>query len=404
MDEDTVLPGGVNTPVTRPDFYPDAIARGDGAVVETGEGEEYIDLHMAYGAQLFGHADPQIRARVEETMEDGWLFAEPHPLLHDIAARVVDLFPGAELAKFAVTGSDVVAYAVRCARSSTGCTDVLHVDGSYHGVHEGLVPSDGVPEAVADATMKVPFNDADAVRDELQTGDYAAVLLEPVLKDVGCVLPTEGYLQAVREACTETGTLLVFDEVLTGVRIGPGGIQSKFGVTPDLTTVSKALAGGLPLSVVCGREEYMTEFTPAGDVWLAGTFNANPVGLAAADAVVERITEEPVYEDLAAFGDEFRSFLRDEFARYSIDVCVQGIDSIVTIALGMEADEFTRGLHHCDFAHEYYPAMVQAGMEAGVLLPPSTMQSMYLSTAHLDHRPELRSAFSEIVSQISDKM
>lgn len=404
MDEDVVLPGGVNTPVRRPDFYPDAIARGDGAFVETANGDEYIDLHMAYGAQLFGHSDPQIQARIEQTMQDGWLFAEPHPLLHDIANSVVDLFPSADLAKFAVTGSDAVAYAVRCARSYTGSTDILRIDGSYHGVHEGLVPSDGVPDEVANATTKIPFNDAEAVRDELRSGDYAAVLLEPILKDVGCVPPTESYLRAVREECTATDTLLIYDEVLTGVRIGPGGVQARFDVTPDLTTVSKALAGGMPLSTVCGREEYMTEFTPAGDVWLAGTFNANPLGLAAADAVLERITEEQIHEELAAFGRDFRSFLESEFTRHSMTVCVQGFDSIFSIALGMEPNEFKQGLHHCDFAHEYYPDMVQAGMDAGVLLPPSTMQSMYLSTIHLDHKQELKSRFEQIIEELSTKL
>lgn len=402
MSDNTVFPGGVNTPDYRHDHSPTGIVDGNGAVVRTERGDELIDLSMAYGSQIFGHSPSEVEAVAKDVLGQGWLFAEPHTLVSDVAEQVCDTFPCADTVKFATTGSDAVSYSLRCARSYTGRNEVLVTNGSYHGVHDGLAYSSGFLEEVTEAISSVPFNDVKATREALKSEAYAAFLLEPVLKDSGCVEPSSEYLEAVREICSETGTVLVFDEVLTGARLERGGAQSRYGITPDLMTASKALSAGLPLSVVAGRNEFMDEFMPAGDVFLAGTFNANPLGLAAANVTLDRIRTEPVHEQLGSLGTELRHFLTSELADRDIEATVQGVGSITSIAFDHTGDEYMRGLRDTEYSAEQYYEFASVAREAGLLLPPYHFQSLFVSLAHRNQFEEMKRRFRMALDAYAD--
>lgn len=403
MSNTPVFPGGTNTPDHRREHSPDRLVEGDGAFVYTAQGEELIDMSMAYGAQIFGHGDPEIAAAVTESLDRGWLFAEPHALAEQVANRIAEFFPSAEQVKLATTGSDTVAYALRCARSFTDQDRVLVTEGAYHGVHDGLTYSAGFPDEVTNSLTAVPFNDVEATRSALEGGEYAAFLLEPVLKDSGCVEPSREYLEAVREVCTRTDTVLIFDEVLTGARLGPGGAQARYDVLPDLMTVSKALSAGFPISAVAGTRTVMSEFMPPGEVFLAGTFNGNPLALTATDATLERLESQPVHERIDTLGAELRAFLAAAFADRGIDATVQGVGSILHIAMGHTESGYTRGLRDRDHNPAQYYELATAARDAGILLPPYHFQCMFTSVAHHTQMEALKSRFSDALDRYEQR-
>jgi glutamate-1-semialdehyde 2,1-aminomutase len=303
------LVGGVNSPVrAEPEPYPEFIDRGEGAEVVDVDGQSYLDFVMGYGPLLLGHDMPEpVERAVQQAASAGPMFGAPTEVEIELAEFIADHVPSVQLCRFVNSGTEATSAVARLARGYTGRDKIVLVQGGYHGGHESfLVEGDaddptpssaGVPQEFADHALPVPFNaPAEASRVFEEHGDeIAAVLIEPVLGNTGIVAPQRNYHQKLRNLCTEHGSLLIFDEVITGFRVGGlGGAQSELGVTPDLTTFAKIMGGGFPIGAIGGRAEIMEHFTPNGDVFESGTFNGHPVSIAAGLATLQFVGNNDV--------------------------------------------------------------------------------------------------------------
>jgi glutamate-1-semialdehyde 2,1-aminomutase len=317
-----VSPGGVQGEGRGARPYPLFMTQAQGSRIRDVDGNEFIDFHSSFGAVLLGHNDPRVNAAARRAMDEhGVSFSAANPLEVELAERLVGMIPSAERAVFACTGTEATFHAIRLARAFTGRERILKFEGNYHGWHdyvawshhfateeEGdptpVAASAGIPAAVRDLVVVREYNDAAGVREVLRReGDtIAAVILEPVFHNAGVVLPDPGFLETLRDACDEAGTLLIFDEIITGFRHGPGGAQERFGVTPDLTTLGKAIANGFPISVLCGRGDVMDRLGPKGDVLFAGTFAGHTLDVAVALEVTGVVLEGSIHQHLARLG------------------------------------------------------------------------------------------------------
>jgi glutamate-1-semialdehyde aminotransferase len=303
---------------------PTYVARAEGAHVWDVDGNRYIDFPMALGPIILGHADPRVNAAIEAQLRDGISYTLPHPIELDVAERVVARVPGAERVRFGKTGSDATSAAVRLARAITGRDHVLV--GGYHGWHDWFIASTtrdlGVPQAVRALTSAFTYGDVDSLDAALaaQGGDTAAVILEPS----GATRPPAGYLEGVRERTHAAGALLVFDEIITGFRLGPGGAQERYGVTADLACFGKALGNGMPISAVTGSAEYMDVL---GEVFFSGTHGGEAVSLAAAAATLDAL-DGAAHADLAAKGARLRAAVEASIAAHGLGdwVVIDGED------------------------------------------------------------------------------
>jgi len=316
-----LIPGGVNSPVramrsvglTEPVF----MRSGEGAWIEDVDGNRYVDWVMSWGPLLFGHADPETLAAVEQALVRGTTFGAPTEAEVELAAEIADAVPSIEMVRLVSSGTEAAMSALRLARAFTCRDRVLTFAGCYHGHADpflasggsglatlGIPSSPGVPPGTTSDTIVCPYNDVDAVAEAVATyGEgLAAVLVEPVAGNMGVVPPQPGFLEALRELCDATGALLVFDEVITGFRIARGGAQQRFGVLPDLTILGKIVGGGLPLAAFGGRGEVMAELAPSGSVYQAGTLSGNPLATAAGISVLRRLRDPAVYDDLEERG------------------------------------------------------------------------------------------------------
>jgi glutamate-1-semialdehyde 2,1-aminomutase len=336
------MPGGVSSPVraTRP--YPVFVERGDGAHVVDADGNRYIDYAMGYGPLLLGHDMPEpVRAAVQSAASEGPMYGAPVEVEVELAEFIARHVPSVEMVRFVNSGTEATVSAVRLARGHTGRDKIVIMQGGYHGAQESTLvegspgarnPSTkGVPASVAEHTIPVPFNDPDAIREVFAAHgeEIAAVLTEPILANRGIVMPIEGYHETLRELCDEHGALLVFDEVITGFRVGGlGCAQGKFGVTPDLTTFAKVIGGGFPVGAVGGPAEIVESFTPTGEVFQAGTFSGHPVGMAAGLETLKFAAENDVYEHVNRLGEQLRAGLTDLLEDRAPAYTVVGTDSV----------------------------------------------------------------------------
>jgi glutamate-1-semialdehyde 2,1-aminomutase len=316
-----VSPGGVQGEGRSANPYPLFMKRAQGSRIWDVDGNEYIDFHNSFGAVLLGHNDARINEAVKRTMDEhGVSFSTANPFEVELAERLVEMIPSAERVVFSCTGSEATYHAIRLARGFTGRERILKFEGNYHGWHDYVawshhfatdaeepVPvaaSAGIPELVRELVVVREYNDTAGVRDVLaREGDsIAAVILEPVFHNAGAVLPEPGFLEAIREACTDAGVVLIFDEIITGFRHAPGGAQERFGVTPDLTTLGKALGNGFPISALAGRADIMDRLGPKGDVLFAGTFAGHTLNAAAALEVTRIVREGSIHRHIAGLG------------------------------------------------------------------------------------------------------
>jgi len=304
------IPGGVNSPVRAYGSVggaPPFIERARGARLWDVDGNEYLDYVGSWGPMILGHADPGVLKAVRAALARGTSFGAPTEAEIDLADAVRRALPSVEMLRMVSSGTEAGMSAVRLARAATGRTRVLKFEGCYHGHSDGLlvgagsgvatlgIPgSPGVPAAMTELTVQAPYNDLEAVEDAFRRwgDDLAAVLVEPVAGNMGCVLPGPGFLEGLRELCTRHGALLVFDEVMTGFRVARGGAQIRYGVTPDLTCLGKVVGGGLPAAAYGGRRDLMEHVAPAGNVYQAGTLSGNPLAVAAGLETLRRL-EEP---------------------------------------------------------------------------------------------------------------
>ena len=312
-----LIPGGVNSPVRAfrsVGCNPPFIARGEGAHLFDVDGNEYIDYVGSWGPLLLGHRHPEIVRALERALAIGTSFGAPTEQEIELAEAISDAVPSIEMVRLVNSGTEATMSAIRVARGFTGRDLIVKFEGCYHGHVDsllvkagsgvatlGIADTQGVPKAFADTTIALPYNDADAVEEAFRArgDDIAAVIVEPVVGNMGVVPPAPGYLEALREITERHGALLIFDEVMTGFRVAFGGAQQRYGIRPDLTTLGKVIGGGLPVGAYGGRRDIMSRVAPAGPIYQAGTLSGNPLAVAAGLAMLRHLKAHPeIYEGL----------------------------------------------------------------------------------------------------------
>ena len=401
-----VTPGGVHSPVRAfraVGVPPLALVEARGARVRDAEGREYVDWIGAWGPALLGHAHPRVVEAVRRAAQSGLLFGLVSPAEVELAERVTARVPGMEMVRFVATGTEAAMSAVRIARAATGRPGMIKFSGCYHGHADpfliragsgaatfGVPDSPGVTEGAARDTWVARYNDLDDVDRAFGDagGAIGALIVEPVAGNMGCVPPLPGFLAGVRERCDRHGALLVFDEVITGLRLGPGGAAAWCGVTPDLTLLGKALGGGMPLAAFGGRGTLMERVAPAGPVYQAGTYAAHPLSIAAALAVLDVLDADPaIYTRLEAVGGRLERGIAAAAAEAKVPLQLQRAGSMWTPFFG------TRPVRSWDDAgtvdRARFAAFFRGMLRRGVLLPPSAFECAFVSAAHGDAEIEL---------------
>lgn len=354
VDAQAVLAGGVSASMRLHPYLgrPLYVARGEGAYLYGLDGKRYIDFNMSNGAALLGHDHSAVKQAVLQGVELGIICAAETPYHERLAARLIQIIPAAERVRFSSVGSEVTLVALRIARYATGRTKYLKFDGHFHGLSEpwlyrsdnplavesAVVPSSGgVPAHGADDVVMVAWNDAEAFEQAIaKHGDeLAAVICEPIHYNAGCIAPEPGFLALLRARCSEKGIVFIMDEVLSGFRTDLGGVQAQYGVTPDLTTHAKALANGLPLASVSGREELMLSLAPTGPVVHSGTYSGHLLSVLAALATLDELSNPGVFERICATGDAFYRDLQAVFDRTGVPARVQGMGARFGIYFGI---------------------------------------------------------------------
>lgn len=396
-----VTPGGVHSPVRAfgaMGCAPMAIVDARGAIVRDVEGRVFIDYIGAWGPALLGHAHPGVEDAVVAAVRRGLVFGLASPPEVDLAERVVARVPGCEMVRFVVTGTEATMSAVRVARAATGRRAIIKCAGAYHGHGDmflvsagsgaatlGIPDSPGVTPGAVQDTAVARFNDLasiDRCFADAPAG-VAAVILEPVVGNMGCVPPAAGFLDGVRERCTRHGALLIFDEVMSGFRVARGGAAERYGVTPDLVTLGKIVGGGVPLAAFGGRADVMALVAPSGPVYQAGTYAAHPLGVAAGLATLAAIDDMPaLYDTLERRGARLQHGLEAAAREAGVPVTVQRVGSMWTVFFS------PRPVTNWDDAAAVdrvaHARFFRAMLARGVLLPPSAFESAFLSAAHDD--------------------
>jgi glutamate-1-semialdehyde 2,1-aminomutase len=385
-----LIPGGVSSPVRAIQPFPFYVTAGSGPKITTADGIELIDCCGAYGPLILGHAHPAVRDAIATQLADGWLYGTPTPAEITLAQRVTSDHPSIDMIRFVSSGSEATMAAIRLARGFTKRSEIIKIEGGFHGAHDGVLvqagsgcttlgqpDSAGVLPDLVKHTRQIPYNDIESLSSLLdKDGELtAALILEPVLGNIGPVLPDPGYLAEVRKVTAEHDVLLIFDEVITGYRLGIGGAQQYYGVTPDLTTLGKILGGGLPIGAFGGRRDIMEHIAPAGPVYQAGTYSGNPLSLAAGIATLNQIHAHPeMYQQL------------DKRTREIEEACSQKDGSFVRIGSMFKyyfRQKPPRNYHEAKEAditafRQFWNKM----LESGIFLPPSQFETNFLSIAH----------------------
>ncbi len=395
-----VLPGGVNSPVRAFGAVggtPPFIYKAKGAVLTDVDLNEYIDYVCSWGPLILGHADDRVTAAVGKAMHHGSSFGAPTLRETELAEMVVDAVPSIEQVRFVSSGTEATMSAIRLARGFTGRDLVVKVEGCYHGHVDALLvsagsgattfgapSSPGVPEAVAGATLLVPYNDlaaAQAVFDE--HGDrIACAVVEPIAGNMGCIPPAEGYLAGLRKLCDGSGSLLVFDEVITGFRVDYGGAQSLYGVRPDMTCLGKIIGGGLPVGAFGARREIMEQLSPLGPVYQAGTLSGNPLAMAAGIATLEALKEPEVYKALDAKAAKLASGLDGAARGAGVPTFQTRVGSMMCVFFAEGPVTDYASAKRCDT--QAHARFFHAMLDRGVYLAPSQFECAFVSTAHTD--------------------
>jgi glutamate-1-semialdehyde 2,1-aminomutase len=389
-----LIPGGVNSPVRamrsvgldEPVFF----RSGDGAYLTDVDGARYLDWVMSWGPLIFGHADPETLEAVVEAAHRGTSFGAPTEAEVELAEEIVDAVPSVEQVRLVSSGTEASMSAIRLARAFTHRDRILRFAGNYHGHVDslladagsgiatlGIPSSPGVPTGVTADTVVAPYNDLVAAASAVERyGEgLACILVEPVAGNMGVVPPEPGFLEALRALSEACGALLVFDEVITGFRVGRGGAQERFGIRPDLTILGKIVGGGLPLAAFGGRAEIMSRLAPAGDVYQAGTLSGNPLATAAGLSVLRRLRDPSVYAELERLGGRLEEGL-SPFGR------VQRVGAMLTLFMGKEPVRNYDEAREADA--ERYGALFRHLLERGIYVAPSQFEALFLSLAHTD--------------------
>ena len=387
-----LMPGGVSSPVRAIKPYPFYTRSAAGSRLMTEDGECLIDCCLGYGPLILGHAHPTVREAICACTEDGWLYGTPAEKELTLARMLIADHPSVDMVRFVSSGSEATMAAIRLARGFTGREDFIKIEGGFHGAHDGVLikagsgaTTMGIPDSagvipdVVRHTLQVPYNDLEALSGILENNDnVAAFILEPVLGNVGPILPDDGYLAEVRKITEEHDVLLIFDEVITGYRLGIGGAQVKYGVTPDLTTFGKIIGGGLPIGCFSGRRDIMQLTAPAGPVYQAGTFSGNPLSLSAGIACLKYLHDNrgmysKLEKNAQIIGESIPSARKGGF-----------------VNLGSMFKLFFRNAPPRNYLEakesdtEAFSLFWNKMMKKGIFLPPSQFETNFLSVAHTD--------------------
>ena len=393
------IPGGVNSPVRAfkgVGGEPLFIERAEGAYIYATDGRRYIDYVGSWGPMIAGHAHPRVLRAVQETAAKGLSFGAPTELETQLARRICECMPSIELVRMVNSGTEATMSAIRLARAFTGRELIVKFEGGYHGHSDallvkagsgaltlGIPTSPGVPAALAALTMTLPYNDSEAVRAAFKkfSKQIACIIVEPIAGNMSCVPPVPGFLQTLRESCTQHGSLLIFDEVMTGFRVARGGAQALFKIKPDLTTLGKIIGGGLPVGAFGGRREIMQQLAPLGPVYQAGTLSGNPVAMAAGLSTLALLDEPDFYlklnDNTRHLTDGLHSAARDA-----------GVPFTTNQVCGMFGLFFTDAAHVTNYAQVMacdtgrFQRFFHGMLAEGIYLAPSAFEAGFLSAAH----------------------
>ena len=396
-----VIPGGVNSPVRAWKAVggtPVFVQRAGGAEIIDADGRSYVDMVGSWGPMIIGHAHPAVVGAIRERARMGTSFGAPTTGEIELARMLVDALPSVDEVRLVSSGTEATMSALRLARAATGRDVVVKFAGCYHGHVDALlvragsgamtfgVPdSPGVPSALAALTLTADYNGTAGVRQLLRerAGDIAAVIVEPVAGNMGVVPPAPGFLECLREETIRAGAVLVFDEVITGFRLGWGGAQVRFGVTPDLTCLGKIVGGGMPLAAFGGRRDLMERLAPEGPVYQAGTLAGNPVSVAAGVTTLDVLRNtKGAYDRLEALGALAEDGLRAAAARADVPFCLNRVGSMMTLFFGVTDVRDYETARRTDTGR--YARFFHGMLEHGIYLPPSQFETMFVSLAHDD--------------------
>lgn len=398
-----LMPGGVSSPVRSfksVGLAPVFVQSGQGAYLKDVDGNRYIDYVMSYGPLILGHAHPALRAAVAKQLAKGTSFGCSSPLEVELAELITHAFASMEMVRFVNSGTEAAMSAIRLARGVTGREIIIKMAGGYHGhvdamlvsagsgaTTHGVPSSPGILRSSAQSTVVVQFNDLAALQKALDAhaGAVAAVMMEPIMGNIGVVLPQQDYLRKVRDLCRTSGALLIFDEVMTGFRVSFSGAQGLYGLMPDITCLGKIIGGGLPVGAYGGSRSLMNHISPAGPVYQAGTLSGNPLAMAAGLATLQALDPESPYAELALMGKRLEDGLIAAAKRHGVPARVVRSGSMLTLfflssdnrmdAITNYADALT-----CDTS--VFACFFKSMLEQGVMLPPSQYEAWFISAAH----------------------
>jgi glutamate-1-semialdehyde 2,1-aminomutase len=399
-----IIPGGVNSPVRSYSPYPLYVASATGSRFRTVDGEEFLDYCMAYGALLDGHAREEVVEAVRSALAGGWIYGQPTEMEVELASLINSLVPSMEMVRLVNSGTEATMHSLRLARAFAGKQKILKFEGGYHGAHDsvlvkagsgasslGVPNSDGISEDVAKDTLVAKFNDEELTRKivEDHAHELAAVIVEPVMGNMGPILPIPGFLESLRKITQEEQVILIFDEVITGFRVALGGAQEYFRIRPDMTVVGKILGGGLPIAAFGGRREIMEKLAPLGGVYEAGTYSGNPVSVAASIATLRSLKRRAgyVYHTLEKTGDQMRRGIGDLVESAQLAAQVNGLSSMFQV--------FFTDQHVTDYDSaktsdtRRFDKYFHSLLESRVFVPPSQFETCFLSTSHTDDEIQL---------------
>ncbi|MFA6710617.1 MAG: glutamate-1-semialdehyde 2,1-aminomutase [Candidatus Methanomethylophilaceae archaeon] len=388
-----ITPCGVSSPVRVFKPFPLFISSGKGSRITDADGNQYIDFCMAYGPLITGHANPIVMKAAKEQIERGTVYGAPSDRELELLKRINARVPCAENVRLTNSGTEATMHAVRLARGFTNKRGIVKMNRGFHGAHDSMlaisgsaehcIPSSaGVPEDTVRNTYIVEYNNAPELDSLLQkNNDIAAVIMEPVMGNIGVVPPKKGYLDEIRKITLEHDVLLIFDEVITGFRVSGRCAQGLFGITPDLCTLGKIIGGGFPVGAIAGKEEIMQHLAPAGPVYEAGTFSGNPVTAAAGSAVLDILSEE-IYSELKRRTDTTTSAINDLLTDRNVKGCIQSSTSMFQIFFGTYS--VTNGTDIDGIDLKMFEKMFNFMLKSGIYLPPSPLEVNFLSTAHDD--------------------
>ncbi len=388
------LPGGVDSPVRAYKPYPFFAERAKGSKIIDVDGKTYIDYCLAYGPMVLGHANPDVMAEVILQLKNGSAYGVPTEKEIELAKMVVKKVPCADMVRFVNSGTEATMSAIRLARAATTRNKIVKFEGSYHGAHDyvlvksgsgamGLPDSPGVPEETTKNTILVPFNDEDVLLDLVkdQGDSIAAIIIEPIMGNIGFIPPKKGYLEFLRKLTSENDIILIFDEVITGFRIAEGGAQEYFGVTPDLVTFGKILGGGFPIGALAGKKELMEMIAPSGNVYQAGTFNGNPISVTAGLSTLKQLNHS-FYSEMNLKGEKLRDGIKDVLVENDLNYQVAGLSSMFQVYLTEKEVwnyEDAKTAQIDKFTHYFHTLL-----NNGVFIPPAQFECCFLSLMHSD--------------------